>query len=609
MVSEVVPSARVAAAASASSSSSRACARSRRCTSTARCLGVSKTGLHAVRLRPDAAPAVRGGPNVLAVMCDNRFMKDPLDEAGGALGAATRQGGLGAEPEPGATVREGQRDDSGLARRPAGRPDPVEQPALASRRTAASTATCGCTSPIRCTSRCRSTASCRPPGRTSTRPTSAATRRTVHVEVPVENGRAAAASAWPCARRSSTRTARSVLALDQARVGARRAQRAPCHAVRPIATPAALGARTIRTCTASTCSLRVDGATVDDDRGAARHSRRALGRRRRALRSTAGTLKLHGLGPEADRRMAGPRRGAARLAALLHAAADEGGGRQLRALGPRGGGPGARSPPATGSASSSISRASTASPTRAARRWTLRASAFRDVVIYFRNNPSILIWEGGNQKVSREHARELRGIMDRYDPHGGRAYAHRRADQVTAEVMDVGIGTEGGREIADTAGGRGRVQPRGVAAPCLGRCVAAEVRLPGGEGADLPAHVGAVRRQPGRAVREEARRARAQRRRELDLLGLDQRRPRGRGGRPRERRGGRRAAAEGGVLRGGRDVPRRLRACTSSATGPIPPARRKTVYVVSNAEEVELLVNGSVGGPRAADRPLPVHIP
>jgi beta-galactosidase len=80
--------------------------------------------------------------------------------------------------------------------------------------------------------------------------------------------------------------------------------------------------------------------------------------------------------------------------------------------------------------------------------WLLRAQAFRDTVIYFRNHPSILVWEGGNQKVTREHARELRGYMDTYDPHGGRVYTHRRPDQVTAEVMDVGIGTEGGREIA-----------------------------------------------------------------------------------------------------------------------------------------------------------------
>jgi beta-galactosidase len=80
--------------------------------------------------------------------------------------------------------------------------------------------------------------------------------------------------------------------------------------------------------------------------------------------------------------------------------------------------------------------------------WTIRAAAFRDTLIYFRNHPSILIWEGGNQKVTRDHAKELRGYMDRYDPHGGRVYAHRRADEITAEFMDIGIGTEGGREIA-----------------------------------------------------------------------------------------------------------------------------------------------------------------
>jgi beta-galactosidase len=80
--------------------------------------------------------------------------------------------------------------------------------------------------------------------------------------------------------------------------------------------------------------------------------------------------------------------------------------------------------------------------------WQLRVENFRDVLIYYRNHPSIFIWEGGNQKVSREHAAELRALMDRYDPHGQRAYAHRRADAITAEFMDVGIGTEGGREIA-----------------------------------------------------------------------------------------------------------------------------------------------------------------
>ena len=79
--------------------------------------------------------------------------------------------------------------------------------------------------------------------------------------------------------------------------------------------------------------------------------------------------------------------------------------------------------------------------------WKIRAAAWRDMIIYFRNHPSIMIWEGGNQKISLAHVEELRGYMDEYDPHGGRAYAQRRADKTDAQFMDVCIGTEGGREI------------------------------------------------------------------------------------------------------------------------------------------------------------------
>ena len=79
--------------------------------------------------------------------------------------------------------------------------------------------------------------------------------------------------------------------------------------------------------------------------------------------------------------------------------------------------------------------------------WTLRAAAFRDMLIYYRNHPSIIIWEGGNQKVTREHARQLRGHKDQWDPYGGRAYAHRRADETTGEFMDIDLGTEGGRQV------------------------------------------------------------------------------------------------------------------------------------------------------------------
>jgi beta-galactosidase len=80
--------------------------------------------------------------------------------------------------------------------------------------------------------------------------------------------------------------------------------------------------------------------------------------------------------------------------------------------------------------------------------WQIRAAAFRDVLIYYRNDPSICIWEGGNQKVTPEHANQLRQYFEQYDPHGGRAYAHRRADEATGQFMDITIGTEGSHEVS-----------------------------------------------------------------------------------------------------------------------------------------------------------------
>lgn len=82
--------------------------------------------------------------------------------------------------------------------------------------------------------------------------------------------------------------------------------------------------------------------------------------------------------------------------------------------------------------------------------WNIRAQAFRDAIVYFRNSPSILVWEGGNQAVTLEHVRELRGIADTFDPHGGRAYAHRRPSKVTNDYSDLEIGTQGGHKFRKT---------------------------------------------------------------------------------------------------------------------------------------------------------------
>ena len=77
----------------------------------------------------------------------------------------------------------------------------------------------------------------------------------------------------------------------------------------------------------------------------------------------------------------------------------------------------------------------------------IRAEAFRDMIIYFRNHPSILVWEGGNQSVPDQEAQTLKSIADTWDPNGMRAYAHRRSDLTMAKYIDVSIGTEGSWEL------------------------------------------------------------------------------------------------------------------------------------------------------------------
>lgn len=79
--------------------------------------------------------------------------------------------------------------------------------------------------------------------------------------------------------------------------------------------------------------------------------------------------------------------------------------------------------------------------------YQVRIAAFRDMVIYFRNNPSIFIWEGGNQSVPNKEAQALLDITKTYDPHGGREFAHRRSDLNMAKYVDVSIGTEGSWEL------------------------------------------------------------------------------------------------------------------------------------------------------------------
>ncbi len=74
------------------------------------------------------------------------------------------------------------------------------------------------------------------------------------------------------------------------------------------------------------------------------------------------------------------------------------------------------------------------------RQWNQRVEAMRDVMIYFRNSPSIFFWEAGNNAVSASHMREMRLLKESIDPDGGRFMGCRTikdADQV-AEAEYVG---------------------------------------------------------------------------------------------------------------------------------------------------------------------------
>ena len=77
--------------------------------------------------------------------------------------------------------------------------------------------------------------------------------------------------------------------------------------------------------------------------------------------------------------------------------------------------------------------------------WDIRIAAFRDMIVYYRNHPSIFIWEGGNWAESAAHYEEILEIINRYDPKGNRLMGNRRADvkNDSEEYISIEIGTEG----------------------------------------------------------------------------------------------------------------------------------------------------------------------
>ncbi|HEY4788845.1 MAG TPA: DUF4982 domain-containing protein [Bacteroidales bacterium] len=66
------------------------------------------------------------------------------------------------------------------------------------------------------------------------------------------------------------------------------------------------------------------------------------------------------------------------------------------------------------------------------RQWEQRKEVMRASMIYFRNSPSILFWEAGNNGISGEHMKEMLDIKKEWDPNGMRAMGCRTLNDTSA---------------------------------------------------------------------------------------------------------------------------------------------------------------------------------
>jgi beta-galactosidase len=85
-------------------------------------------------------------------------------------------------------------------------------------------------------------------------------------------------------------------------------------------------------------------------------------------------------------------------------------------------------------------------PATAVREWDQRMEVMRDSMIYFRNDPSIVFWEAGNNGVTTEHMKQMVDLRKQWDPNGGRAMGCRTLNEQSAtpvaEYFGVMIGQD-----------------------------------------------------------------------------------------------------------------------------------------------------------------------
>ncbi|HEY4249194.1 MAG TPA: DUF4982 domain-containing protein [Lacunisphaera sp.] len=78
-------------------------------------------------------------------------------------------------------------------------------------------------------------------------------------------------------------------------------------------------------------------------------------------------------------------------------------------------------------------------PEVAARQWEQRAEVMRASLIYFRNSPSIFLWEAGNQVITPPHMKQMVALRKEWDPSSGRLMGVRHGDDSVAAAAVTGI--------------------------------------------------------------------------------------------------------------------------------------------------------------------------
>jgi beta-galactosidase len=91
------------------------------------------------------------------------------------------------------------------------------------------------------------------------------------------------------------------------------------------------------------------------------------------------------------------------------------------------------------------------------RQWDQRLEVMRDSMIYFRNSPSILFWEGGNAAISAEHMAQMVALRRQWDPSGGRVAGCRSLSNPAAVAASEYVGVMLGRPISDQSRDHGPI--------------------------------------------------------------------------------------------------------------------------------------------------------